>query len=163
MKGQCKSLTRIFLLSTGLMLSGLHAAQADNQSCAKTIFYAQTLNHNKEVAICIDTPYVSYSFGKTGTAHKDMDITVPAANTTYAYQSNELISIQEFTVRNGDTRYQVSAGTNDSGEPVASLYVFKGAPDTGKLLAEIKLDRDTVVNNISHSLAEDGVIQADSL
>ena len=106
---------------------------------------------------------MSYSFGKTGAAHKEMDITVPAANTTYAYQSNELISIQEFTVRNGDIRYQVSVGTNDSGEPVASLYVFKGAPDTGKLLAEIKLDRDTVVNNISHSLAEDGVIPADSL
>jgi len=90
-----------------------------------------------------------------------MDITVPAASTTYAYQINQVISIQEFTVRNGETRYQVSAGSNDEGEPVASLYVFKGAPDTGKLLAEIKLDPHTVVNNISHALADDEVAQAD--
>ncbi|HEF0099535.1 TPA: hypothetical protein R8G68_002119 [Citrobacter youngae] len=92
-----------------------------------------------------------------------MDITVPAGNTTYAYQSNQVISIQNFTVRNGDTRYQVSAGSNDAGEPFASLYVYKGIPETGRLLAEIRLDPDTVVNNISHSLAEAGVIQADSL
>ncbi|HEM6741976.1 TPA: hypothetical protein U2I27_002219 [Citrobacter farmeri] len=92
-----------------------------------------------------------------------MDITVPVGNTTYAYQSNQVISIQDFTVRNGDTHYQVSAGSNDAGEPVASLYVFKGNPETGKLLAEIRLDPDTVVNNIGHSLAEEGVIQAGSL
>ncbi|HDG7802607.1 TPA: hypothetical protein R4Z75_003206 [Citrobacter freundii] len=92
-----------------------------------------------------------------------MNLTVPAGSTTYAYQNNQVISIQDFTVRNGDTSYQVSAGSNDSGEPFASLYVYKGTPETGKLLAEIKLDPDTVANNISHSLAEEGVIQADSL
>ncbi len=92
-------------------------------------FYAQTLNHKKEVEICIITPSVSYSFGKTSTKSKEMNITVPMGNTSYAYQSN-----QGFTVRNGDTRYQVSAGTNDDGEPVASHYGYKG-----KVLAEIKL------------------------
>ncbi|AJK17063.1 MULTISPECIES: hypothetical protein [Yersinia pseudotuberculosis complex] len=96
---------------------------------AKPVFYAQTLNHKKEVEICIITPSVSYSFGKTSTKSKEMNITVPMGNTSYAYQSN-----QGFTVRNGDTRYQVSAGTNDGGEPVASLYGYKG-----KVLAEIKL------------------------
>ncbi|HFI1561977.1 TPA: hypothetical protein ACGPLG_000358 [Yersinia enterocolitica] len=163
MKGQFKSLVRVFLLSTGLLLSCVHAVQADNSRCVKPVFYAKTLNHNKEVTICMDTPYVSYSFGKTGTPHKEMDITVPAANTTYAYQNNQVIGIQEFTVRKGDTRYQVSAGTNDDGEPVASLYVYKGAPDTGKLLAEIKLDTHTVVNNISHALADDGIAESGSL
>ncbi|HCR3451172.1 TPA: hypothetical protein ON570_004856 [Citrobacter werkmanii] len=92
-----------------------------------------------------------------------MDITVPAGNTTWAYQRNQIISIQNFTVRNGDTTYQVSAGSNDAGEPGASLYVFKGNPETGKLLAEIKLDPGTVVNNISHALAEEGIPEADSL
>ncbi|EPF13882.1 hypothetical protein HMPREF0201_04075 [Cedecea davisae DSM 4568] len=92
-----------------------------------------------------------------------MDITVPVANTSYAYQSNQAISIQDFTVKNGDTSYQISAGTNDSGEPLASLYVYKGTPETGKLLAEIKLDPATVANNISHSLAEEGVKESDSL
>ncbi|WP_237142377.1 hypothetical protein [Serratia liquefaciens] len=48
----------------------------------------RTANHKKEVAICIITPSVSYSFGKTGAEHKEMDITVPARATTYAYQSN---------------------------------------------------------------------------
>ncbi|PIJ52436.1 hypothetical protein BOM23_22165 [Erwinia sp. OLMDLW33] len=143
------------------MLSCMNAVQAEGPRCAKPVFYAQTLNHNKEVEICIDTLHVSYSFGKTGATNKEMDITVPAASTTYAYQINQVISIQEFTVRNGETRYQVSAGSNDEGEPVASLYVFKGAPGTGKLLAEVKLDPHTVVNNISHALADDGVAQAD--
>ncbi|HBC5670811.1 TPA: hypothetical protein R4Y77_004128 [Citrobacter koseri] len=92
-----------------------------------------------------------------------MNLTVPADSTTYAYQSNQVISLQEFTVRNGDTRYQVSAGTNDDGGPVASLYVYKGTPETGKLLAEIKLEPGTVVNNISHALAEKGIPEADSL
>ncbi|EKN4696260.1 hypothetical protein ABF228_002893 [Yersinia ruckeri] len=161
MSGQLKSIASALLLSTGLLFSCMNSAQAEGPRCAKPVFYAQTLNHKKEVEICVDTPYVSYSFGKTGTTNKEMDITVPAASTTYAYQINQVISIQEFTVRNGETRYQVSVGTNDEGEPVASLYVFKGAPDTGKLLAEIKLDPHTVVNNISHALADDGVAQAD--
>lgn len=159
MTDQLKSIASVLLLSTGLLLSCMNAAQAEGPRCAKPVFYAQTLNHNKEVEICIDTPYVSYSFGKTGATNKEMDITVPAASTTYAYQINQVISIQEFTVRNGETRYQVSVGTNDEGEPVASLYVFKVTPDTGKLLAEVKLDPHTVVNNISHALADDGVAQ----
>lgn len=137
--------------------------QAHYQRCAKPVFYAQTTNHKKEVEICIVTPSVSYSFGKVGAGSKEMDITVPAQATTYAYQSNQVISIQDFTVRNGDTSYQVSAGSNDSGEPFASLYVYKGTPETGKLLAEIKLDPNTVANNISHSLANEGVVQSDSL
>lgn len=161
MTDHLKSIASVLLLSIGLLLSCMNATQAEGPRCAKPVFYAQTLNHNKEVEICINTPHVFYSFGKTGTTNKEMDITVPAASTTYAYQSNQVISIQEFTVRNGEIRYQVSAGTNDEGEQVSSLYVFKGAPDTGKLLAEIKLDPHTVVNNISHALADDGIAQAD--
>lgn len=163
MTDHLKSIASVLLLSTGLLLSCMNAAQAEGPRCAKLVFYAQTLNHNKEVEICIDTPHVSYSFGKTGATNKEMEITVPVGNTSYAYQNNQVISLQEFTVRNGDTAYQISAGTNDEGEPVASLYVFKGAPDTGKLLAEIKLDPHTTVNNISHTLADDGIAESDSL
>ncbi|MDM2838723.1 hypothetical protein OGY69_07605 [Citrobacter sp. Cpo086] len=137
--------------------------QAPGPRCAKPVFYAQTANHKKEVEICIVTPSVSYSFGKVGAKNKEMDITVPAGSTTYAYQNNQVISIQDFTVRNGDTHYQVSAGSNDEGEPLASLYVYKGTPESGKLLAEIRLDPATVVNNISHALAEEGIPEADSL
>lgn len=167
-----KTITRHLLMSAAVLFTAtsvLHAAttdarpQAPGPRCAKPVFYAQTANHKKEVEICIATPSVSYSFGKVGAKNKEMDITVPAGNTTYAYQSNQVISIQNFTVRNGDTCYQVSAASNDAGEPFVSLYVYKGIPETGKLLAEIRLDPDTVVNNISHSLAEEGVIQADSL
>ncbi|ELY6207724.1 hypothetical protein SNQ34_001692 [Cronobacter sakazakii] len=92
-----------------------------------------------------------------------MDITVPAHTTMYAYQSNQVISLQEFTIRNGDTSYQVSAGTNDEGRPFASLDVYKGTPEVGKHLAEIRLDPDTVVNNISHALEQEGVAESDSL
>ncbi|MBI6152213.1 hypothetical protein JEP92_09070 [Serratia surfactantfaciens] len=92
-----------------------------------------------------------------------MGITVPAHTTTYAYQSNQVISLQEFTVRNGDTSYQVSAGTSDEGRPFASLDVYQGTPVTGKSLAKIRLDPDTVVNNISHSFEQEGVAQSDSL
>lgn len=101
---------------------------------------------------------VSYSFGKTSTKSKGMNITVPMGNTSYAYQSNQI-----FTVRNGDTSYQVSVGTNDDGKPVASLYVYKGPPKTGKVLAEMKLAPHTVVNSISHALADDGIAESDSL
>lgn len=167
-----KTIIRHLLMSAAVLFTAtsvLHAAtmdaipQAHAPRCAKPVFYAQTTNHKKEVEICIVTPSVSYSFGKIGAKSKEMNLTVPAGSTTYAYQNNQVISIQDFTVRNGDTSYQVSAGSNDSGEPFASLYVYKGTPETGKLLAEIKLDPDTVANNISHSLAEEGVIQADSL
>jgi hypothetical protein len=160
------------LLSVGMMLASLSPVnagtpnalvQVHHQRCGKPVFYAQTVNHKKEVEICIITPSVSYSFGRTGAEHKEMDITVPAHTTTYAYQSNQVISLQEFTVRNGDVSYQVSAGTNDEGKPFASLDVYEGTPDTGKHLAEIRLDPDTVVNNISHSLEQEGVAQSDSL
>ena len=160
------------LLSAGMMLASLSAAnaatpdaliQAHHQHCGKPVFYAQTINHKKEVEICIITPSVSYSFGMTDAEHKEMDITVPAHTTTYAYQSNQIISLQEFTVRNGNTSYQVSAGTNNEGRPFASLDVYKGTPETGKHLAEIRLDPDTVVNNISHALEQEGVVQSDSL
>ncbi|CNI33536.1 hypothetical protein [Yersinia intermedia] len=166
-----KSIVGFWLLSAGLLLPPVTVAQVEapaslqqmqSQRCARPVFYAQTLNHKKEVEICIINPSVSYSFGKTGAANKEMNITVPVGNTSYAYQSNQVISIQEFTVRNGDTHYQVSAGTNDDGEPVASLYVYKGTPETGKLLAEIKLAPDMVANNISHSLVEEGIAQTDS-
>lgn len=167
-----KTITRHLLMSAAVLFiatSVLHAAttdalpQAPGPRCAKPVFYAQTVNHKKEVEICIVTPSVSYSFGKVGAKNKEMDITVPAGKTTWAYQRNQVISIQNFTVRNSDTTYQVSAGSNDAGEPVASLYVFKGTPETGKRLAEIKLDPGTVVNNISHALAEEGIPEADSL
>lgn len=160
------------LLSAGMMLASLSAVnagtpdaliQAHHPRCGKPVFYAQTANHKKEVEICIITPSVSYSFGKTGAEHKEMDITVPAHTTTYAHQSNQVISLQEFTVRNGDTSYQVSAGTNDEGRAFASLDVYQGTPEAGKHLAEIRLDPDTVVNNISHALAQEGVAESDSL
>lgn len=160
------------LLSAGMMLASLSAAnagtpdaliQAHHQRCGKPVFYAQTANHKKEVEICIITPSVSYSFGKTGVADKEMDITIPTHNASYAYQSNQVISIQTFTVHNGNTTYLIAAGTNDEGQPFASLEVYKGTPENGKRLAEIKLDPDTVVNNISHGLAEDGIPESDSL
>lgn len=160
------------LHSAGLMLALLPVAyagtpqahtQAHRQHCAKPVFYAQTANHKKEVEICLIIPSVSYSFGKTDAEHKEMDITVPAHATTYAYQNNQVISLQEFTVRNGDISYQVSAGTSDEGRPFASLDVYQGTPATGKRLAEIRLDPNTVVNNISHSLAQEGVAESDNL
>jgi hypothetical protein len=160
------------LLSAGMMLASLSAVnaatpapliQAHHQRCGKPVFYAQTANQKKEVEICIITPSVSYSFGKTGAEHKEMDLTVPANTTTYAYQSNQVISLQEFTVRNGNTSYQISAGTNDEGRPFASLDVYQGTPEAGKHLAEIRLDPDTVVNNISHALAQEGVAESESL
>lgn len=163
---------KALLLSAGMMLTALSAVnaatpdaliQAHHQRCGKPVFYAQTANHKKEVEICIITPSVSYSFGKTGAEHKEMDISVPANTTTYAYQTNQVIRLQEFTVRNGDTSYQVSAGTNDEGKPFASLDVYQGTPELGKHLAEIRLDPDTVVNNISHALAQEGVAESDSL
>jgi hypothetical protein len=62
---------------------------------------------------------VAYSFGKTGAEHKAMDITVPVQMTGYAYQSNQIISLQGFTVRNGDTTYLASAGSDDESKPFA--------------------------------------------
>ncbi|EHU5543391.1 hypothetical protein AAH559_005279 [Salmonella enterica] len=92
-----------------------------------------------------------------------MNITVPAQTAGYAYQSNQVISLQEFTVRNGDTTYQVSAGSDDDGKPFAAIDVYRGTPDTGKHLATITLDPDTVVNDISHGLQDEGIPQQDDL
>ncbi|EMW2202656.1 hypothetical protein AAEQ26_003935 [Enterobacter hormaechei] len=92
-----------------------------------------------------------------------MDITVPAQMTGYAYQSNQVISLQEFTVRNGDTTYLVSAGSSDEGKPFAALDVYQGNPDSGKHLATITLDPNTVVNDISHALQDEGIPQQDGL
>ncbi|EMZ7258525.1 hypothetical protein ABE341_005139 [Salmonella enterica] len=92
-----------------------------------------------------------------------MNITVPAQTAGYAYQSNQVISLQEFTVRNGDTTYQVSAGSDDDGKPFAAIDVYRGTPDTGKHLATITLDPDTVVNDISHGLQDEGIPQQDGL
>ncbi|CAI1963704.1 hypothetical protein [Serratia quinivorans] len=167
-----KCITQRLVLNAVILLSVASVAyaatpvalsQAHYQRCAKPVFYAQTTNHKKEVEICIVTPSVSYSFGKTGAKNKEMNITVPAGNTTYAYQSNQVIRIQGFTVHNGDTTYQIAVGTNDEGQPIASLDVYQGPPENGKRLAEIKLDPDTVVNNISHGLAEEGIPESDSL
>jgi len=167
-----KHITAMLLTGCGLTLALLPAAHADTpdalrdahyQRCAKPVFYAQTLNHKKEVEICIVTPSVSYSFGKIGEEHKEMNITVPAQATGYAYQSNQVISLQEFTVRNGDTTYQVSAGSDDDGNPFAALDVYRGTPDAGKHLATITLDPDTVVNDISHGLQGEGIPQQDGL
>lgn len=160
----------LFIAVTALIpCSPLHAEtpdairQAHLQRCGKPVFYAQTANHKKEVEICIVTPSVSYSFGKTGAENKEMELIVPASKTAYAYQSNQVISIQEFTVRNGDTTYLVSAGSDDEGKPFASLDVYRGSPQTGKHLAEIVLDPDTVVSNISHALSQEGIAESDSL
>lgn len=66
-------------------------------------------------------------------------------------------------VGNGDTSYLVCAGKNDEGRPFAFLDVYQGKPETGKHLANIRLDPDTVVNNISPALEQEGVAQSDSL
>ncbi|MCC4570377.1 hypothetical protein [Enterobacter hormaechei] len=133
-----KHITSLLLTGCGLTLALLPAAHADTPDAlsdshyrrsAKPVFYTQTMSHKKEVEICIVTPSVSYSFGQTGAEHKEMDITVPAHTTTYAYQSNQVISLQAFTVRNGDTSYLLSAGTNDEGRPFAPLDVYQGVPE----------------------------------
>lgn len=136
--------------------------QAHLQRCAKPVFYAQTANHKKEVEICIVSPSVSYSFGKIGAESKEMDIIVPAKRTSFASQSNTIYSISEFTVRNGDTSYLVAYGSNDEGKPYASLDVYKGSADSGKHLAQIKLDPDTVVSNIGYQLADEGIPESDT-
>ncbi|VXC72773.1 conserved exported hypothetical protein [Enterobacterales bacterium 8AC] len=138
-------------------------ADAHLQRCAKPVFYAQTANHKKEVEICVITPSVSYSFGKVGALHKEMDLIVPAENTTYAYQNNQVVSVQSFTVKNGNIRYEIFAGTNDDGGSFASLNVYQGTPEKGKRLAEIKLDPNTVVSNISQALWKEGIVESDSL
>ncbi|EOW2738719.1 MULTISPECIES: hypothetical protein [Klebsiella] len=142
-------------------ITALH--DAHYQHCGKPVFYAQTLNHTREVEICIVTPSVAYSFGKTGAEHKAMDITVPVQMTGYAYQSNQIISLQGFTVRNGDTTYLASAGSDDESKPFAALDVYRGTPDTGKHLATLTLDPNTVVNDISHGLQNEGLSEQDGL
>lgn len=137
--------------------------QAFLQRCAKPVFYAQTANHKKEVQFCIASPSVSYSLGKISADHKEMDIMVPVKNMSFASQSNQIYSISEFTIRNGDTTYQVASGSNDEGLPFAKLDVYKGPAGTGKHLAQIQLAPNTVVNNISYTLTEEGIPESDSL
>ncbi|MEX6315019.1 hypothetical protein AB6G19_16250 [Providencia manganoxydans] len=92
-----------------------------------------------------------------------MDIFVPANRTSFASQSNRVYSISEFTIRNGDTIYLVSDGSNEEGQPFSTLNVYKGSVETGKHLVEIKLDPKTVVNNIGYQLADEGIPESDSL
>ncbi|MGL4352098.1 MAG: hypothetical protein ACRCT2_16375 [Plesiomonas shigelloides] len=106
---------------------------------------------------------MTYSFGKIGAKHKEMDINIPVANTSYAVSRSQVVSVNNFTVRNGNTYYEASAGYVEGGAPYASLSVYKGKPGTGKRLADIKLDTNTVVNNISGSLSEYGVPESDIL
>lgn len=122
----------LFLITTTFSLSGVYAQTPDalrkknELRCEKLVFYAQTVNHKKEVEICLVSPSVSYSFGKTGAPNKEMELIVPTDKTSYASQNNQVIRLQEFTVRNGNTTYQVSAGTNDEGHNFATLDVYQG-------------------------------------
>ncbi|MGC1026798.1 hypothetical protein [Pantoea agglomerans] len=135
--------------------------RALHSRCDKPVFYAQTADHKKEVQICIATPSVSYSFGSIGTDSKELDISVPMNDASYTYQTNRVISIYEFTVKTGDFSYQVSAGANDEGQPLASLSVYRGEPEVGHRIADIALDPATVVNEISYDLQNDGVVKQD--
>lgn len=105
------SVASMFIIFTGITSLSSYAdapesiTQAFLQRCAKPVFYAQTANHKKEVQICIASPSVSYSFGKISAGSKEMDILVPVKNTSFASQSNQIYSISEFTIRNGDTSY----------------------------------------------------------
>ena len=171
-KGKCmkRSIQLPLIVLTSLLVIPLSYAtphkdlrQAHLSRCAKPVFYAQTANHKKEVEICIVSPSVSYSFGKVGVAKKEMDIFVPANRTSFASQSNRVYSISEFTIRNGDTTYLVSDGSNEEGQPFSTLDVYKGSVETGKHLVEIKLDPKTVVNNIGYQLADEGIPESDSL
>lgn len=162
------SVASMFIIFTGITSLSSYAdtpesiTQAFLQRCAKPVFYAQTANHKKEVQICIASPSVSYSFGKISAGSKEMDILVPVKNTSFASQSNQIYSISEFTIRNGDTSYQVASGSKDEGLPFATLDVYKGPAGTGKHLAQIKLDPNTVVNYISNTLTEEGIPESDS-
>ncbi|HDR2033877.1 TPA: hypothetical protein QCF68_004737, partial [Escherichia coli] len=121
----------LFLITTTFSLSGVYAQTPDalrkknELRCERLVFYAQTVNHKKEVEICLVSPSVSYSFGKTGAPNKEMELIVPTDKTSYASQNNQVIRLQEFTVKNGNTTYQVSAGTNDEGHNFATLDVYQ--------------------------------------
>lgn len=71
-------------IDAGIASPAAHAATPDAlrdahyQRRAKPVFMRRPWTHKKEVEICIVTPSVAYSFGKTGAEHKEMDITVPA-------------------------------------------------------------------------------------
>jgi hypothetical protein len=157
------------LLSTGMMLATLSAAKAGTPDAYRhTTNAAESPSLRRPLTTKKRSRFASsprrYRTHSGRPAQSIRKWTLPYRHAaTYAYQSNQVISLQEFTVRNGDTSYQVSAGTNDEGKPFASLDVYQGTPEAGKHLAEIRLAPDTVVNNISHALAEEGVVESDRL
>ena len=56
------------------------------------------------------------SFGKTGAPNKEMELIVPTDKTSYASQNNQVIRLQEFTVKKQQHYLSsVSRKSNDEG------------------------------------------------
>ena len=120
-------------------------AMANNNHCGdgSLVFYGKTLSHNKSVEVCKLTDGYNYKFGKSeGTP--DINITVPVDNVELDDLKGYDTGITTIAIPNGNVKYKVGYVMPEGMEGRYEITVWQNE----KKLALIKLDKDTVTNNI---------------
>lgn len=143
-----KKLILLFLLSVSFVsyASGDPLDNVGNR-CKnnEVLYYAQTVDHKKEVLVCQKDMTITYLFGRIG-QKPDIELKMPVKMVSDLVTDNDTVSSEYLMIRNGNIIYQVGHMTDLlSGADIESLSVIKYGQ--GKL-AEIMLDPDSAVNAI---------------
>lgn len=143
-----KKLILLFLLSVSFV-SHANGDPLDNvgNRCEynEVLYYAQTVDHKKEVLVCQKNTTITYLFGKVG-QKPDIELKMPVKMVSDLITDSSTVSSEYLMIRNGNIIYQVGHMTDLlSGADIESVSVIKYGQ--GKF-AEILLDPDTAVNAI---------------
>lgn len=143
-----KKLILLFLLSVSFF-SYANNDPLDNvgNRCEnnEVLYYAQTVDHKKEVLVCQKNMTITYLFGKVN-QNPDIELKMPVKMVSDLVTDNETVSSEYMMIRNGDIIYQVGHMTDLlTGANIESLSVIKYGKGQ---LAEILLDPNSAVNAI---------------
>lgn len=116
------------------------------------IFRAETANHKKEVLVCQWNTNVFYEFGKIA-AQPELSLKKDNTEVKVMIHDDQYRSAEGLAFKNGNVTYHISFINNmDNGSQESYLLVYNNK--TGKEMANITLDPETVVNYIRSNFVE---------
>ncbi|MFZ4171109.1 hypothetical protein ACEV60_21010 [Enterobacter ludwigii] len=137
-----------------LIVAGISsgAVTANGMPCGggAVVFYGKTTNHNKAVEICNFAKEYNYIFGKID-GIPELNIYIPSSKIKIENLKGHNVGITTIMVPNGNVKYEVGYTQSEGTEGEYAINVWQ----KDKKIAAVKLDPETVINNIGNYANDD--------
>lgn len=140
-----KKLTGCLVLIIAGLSSGFVIASGMPCGGGSVVFYGKTTNHNKAVEICNFANEYNYIFGKVDDT-PELNIYIPSSKIKIESLKGHDVGITTITLPNGNVKYEVGYTQSEGTKGEYAINVWQKE----KIIAAVKLDPETVINNIGN-------------